>query len=303
MGRQINVVSLGAAAVFLWAGSAAYADFTHGGAVIDSYDEQTGLTYAHVGEHDFLIIPGTDHSGDIGPPQLEGAHWSWVSSSPTDAPTVTSVPYFIHDHSGNITGSEIARIKDAAAVWNSSGANVVLTEVFSDPAAGIHVHNDSTSACGTHPSTLGCAAFIYSTAHNPSGYPPGTGHPGPDVFHPQHEMTGLQTLTMLTGPSWYSGADPGLIGGSEHDYLTVAIQEFGHHLGLTHPDDPGLAPHGDMGTSPMLSSLSVGDVRRVLTGSDIDAIEHIYGVIPSPGALSLLALSGLVDCRRRRRSQ
>ena len=108
-------------------------------------------------------------------------------------------------------------------------------------------------------------------------------------------------MTMITGWSWYSGASPGGIGGSELDYMTMAIQEFGHHLGLTHPDTIPIG-HPDMGTSPMLSTLGVGVVNRVLVGSDIAAITHLYGVIPSPGALSLLALSGLVGCRRRRRS-
>ncbi len=112
---------------------------------------------------------------------------------------------------------------------------------------------------------------------------------------------GPQTLTMITGWSWYSGASAGGIGGSDHDYMTVAIQEFGHHLGLTHPTDPG-AGHPDDATSPMRGTLGTGVVNRVLVGSDIDSIVHLYGV-PSPGALSLLALSGLVGCRRRRRSE
>lgn len=308
MGRQINVCILGAAAVFLLGGSAAYADFTHGGFVFERFDEQTGLVYGHIGGHDFLIDPITH--GD-GPP--EPAHWSWVANPPTDAPTITTVSYFIHDHAGPstaISATQVDRIHDAAAVWNTSGANVFLMELLTPGGEDIHVHNDTTSGCSG--AAIGCAAVIFTGGH-PGSYPPLSGHPDPGdllEIHPQHLMVSGgsgQTLTMLTpvsgGVTWYSGAVPGSIGGTEHDYMTVVIQEFGHHLGLTHPDDPGVSPHGDMGTSPMLSSLSAGDVRRVLTGSDIDAIEHLYGVIPSPGALSLLALSGLVGGRRRRRSQ
>lgn len=309
MGRQIKIVTLGATAVFLWAGSTAFADFTHGGFVIDRVDELTGVSYGHIAGHDFFILPGSDHGPDGGPEQIEAAHWSWVAISPTEAPAVTPVSYFIHDHGGAeaISLTQFDRIRDAAGVWNTSGANVVLTEFIIGGTEDIHVHNDSTSACGTFGAggTLGCAETSFFTTHNPTGYPPGSGHPAvPGATHPQHLMTsffGAHELTMLTGPSWYSGADPGSIGGTEHDYMTVVIQEFGHHLGLTHPDDPGVVPHGDMGTSPMLSTLLVGDVRRVLTGSDIAAIEHIYGVIPAPGALSLLALAGLVGYRRRRR--
>ena len=270
MGMQIKIVALGATAVFLSAGSTASADFTHGGPVIDNVDELTGITNAHIAGHDFLIDPASHDA--------EAAHWSWVSTSPTDFPTITSVSYFIHDHGPGpdaISATQFDRLHDAAAVWNTSGANVVLTEIFSPGTEDIHVHNASTSACGSFPPVLGCAAFSYSTGHNAGGYPPGSGHPAmPGAFHPQHLMTsigGPQTLTMQTGPSWYSGADPGLIGAGEHDYMTVAIQEFGHHLGLTHPTDPG-AGHPDDGTSPMRGTLGTGVANRISMPSSISTV-------------------------------
>ena len=81
MGRQINVVALGTAAISLWAGQTAFADFTnhdgddhHGDVVIDRVDPITGLTYAHIGDHDALIPPSGHDS--------EEAHWSWVGTSP-----------------------------------------------------------------------------------------------------------------------------------------------------------------------------------------------------------------------------
>jgi len=206
---------------------------------------------------------------------------SWVATSPT----VTTVNYFIHNHGGtdNITANMFQRLRDADAVWDNSGANVNLNEVFSDATADLHVHNDSTSGCGGG-GTLGCAEFAWFTAHNPAGYGPATNHPtGAGPTHAQHQMASQmvgahQELTMISSINWYDGVLPGGIGGTQFDYMTVAIQEFGHHLGLAHPDDPGVGGHADDGTSPMRSTLPPETARRVLVGSDVAAITHLYGV-------------------------
>ena len=95
------------------------------------------------------------------------------------------------------------------------------------------------------------------------------------------------------GATWYSGAAAG-IGGAQLDFLTVAIQEFGHHLGLEHNDSGG--PHGDFGSSPMQGTLPFGTAtRRVLVASDTAAIIHLYGVVPEPStfALTVLGMLGL----------
>ena len=89
------------------------------------------------------------------------------------------------------------------------------------------------------------------------------------------------------GGSWYSGAAGGIAGG-ELDFLTVAIQEFGHHLGLEH-NDPGGA-HSDFASSPMNGSLPFATTRRALVASDTVAITHVYGVIPEPSTFALTAL-------------
>ncbi len=97
----------------------------------------------------------------------------------------------------------------------------------------------------------------------------------------------------IFGPSWYSGAAGG-IGGGSLDFLTVAIQEFGHLLGLEHNDSGG--PHPDFALSPMNGILPSGTAtRRALVASDTAAIVHLYGVIPEPStfALTLLGMLGL----------
>ncbi len=159
---------------------------------------------------------------------------------------------------------------------------------MSDAAADIHVHMDSVSGCG---GGIGCAEFTFVSAHDGSLY---------GDSHPQHEMVSNtfpnplgQELTMIDiGATWYSGAAGG-IGGGQLDFLTVAIQEFGHHLGLEHNDSGG--PHPDFGLSPMNGLLPSGNAtRRALVASDTAAIIHLYGVPePSTFALMILGMLGL----------
>ena len=246
-------------------------------AIIDFVDEELGIAKAHFGSHDLLIT-----SGDHGHP----AHWSWVD--PTPPSSLTTVTYFVHSHGGvnALSVDQIARISDAAEVWNTSGALVALSEVASDSIADVHVHGDGASGCGG--GAIGCAEFTYFLAHNPLGYTDG---------HPQHEMASnqgfTQELTMLRRTDWYTGSDPSGIGGSELDYMSVAIQEFGHHLGLSHNDSTTGHPLAEFNISPMNGVLQFGVTRRVLQSSDIDAITHLYGAaepIPEPTTIALFGI-------------
>ena len=250
-----------------------------------------GTDTGALGSHDSAIDP-TSHG--------HTAHWSWLATPPTDAPTVTAVSYFLDSgaHGGAaMTAAQIADIHAAAAIWNASGANLSLTLAASDATADIHVHMDTTSGCG---GGIGCAEFTFFTGHDGLTY---------GDSHPQHELASntitplFQELTMLDdatfGGSWYSGAAGG-IGGSDLDFLTVAIQEFGHHLGLEHNDSGG--PHPDFASSPMNGLLAPGATRRVLVASDTAATIHLYGVIPEPSTFTLTALGilGLALQRSRR---
>ncbi len=238
-----------------------------------------GTDTGNSGVHDFAIDP-VSHEHE--------AHLSWVATPPTDAPTVTSVSYFLHAgaHGGAaLSAAQVADIHAAAAVWSASGANLSLTAAVSDAAADIHVHMDTTSGCG---GGIGCAEFSFFNAHDGLLY---------GDSHPQHEMAGntlsplIQELTMVDiGATWYSGAAGG-IGGGQLDFMTVAIQEFGHHLGLEHNDSGG--PHPDFASSPMNGLLPSGNaLRRALVASDTAAIIHLYGV-PEPSTLALTVLGML----------
>ncbi len=251
----------------------------------------SGTDTGDSGAHDFTIDPSS-HG--------HAAHWSWVATPPTDAPTVTPISYFLHSsaHGGAaMSAAQVSDIHAAAATWSASGANLSLTSAASDAIADIHVHMDTSSACG---GGIGCAAFTFFNAHDSLLY---------GDSHPQHEMRSntppdtlgpcpgafCQELTMFDdstfGPSWYSGAAAGI--GGDLDFLTVAIQEFGHHLGLEHNDSGG--PHPDFASSPMNGLLPSGTTRRVLVASDTAATIHLYGVVPEPStfALTLLGMLGL----------
>jgi len=207
------------------------------------------LTGGNLGAHDELLPP-TGHD----PLASHPAHWSFMTGAPAIG-LVTNVNYFIHDHGpisvGNIdalSAGQIQNIQAAAAVWNTSGANVFLTEVFSDALDEIHVHGLSGPICGSA-TAIGCASFSYFTAHQ-GVYGDGDQH---------HQMAselipgGVSELAMLTRSDWYTGV-AGAIGGAQLDYTTVAIQEFGHLLGLGHNDVP--AGHLEAPLSPMNGQLA-----------------------------------------------
>ncbi len=215
-----------------------------------------------------------------------------------------------------MTAAQLADIATAAGIWNASGANVKLVAVAADALADIHVHMDAVLGCGS--GSIGCAESSYFLAHNPGGYGAGSGHPvpGSPAPHPQHMMASqlvvgaTQELTMnshfgapLAPVPWYSGPAAGIPAGSL-DFLAVAIQEFGHHLGLAHNDVPHGHPAAEIALSPMNGLLPFGNaLRRTLQPTDTTAIVHLYRV-PEPSsmvsaAFGFLALAAWVWRRRK----
>ena len=272
-----------------------------GGFVLDWVDEGLGLAGGHYESHDARLTSGApDDHGHTG-------HWTWVKPTPPAA--VTTVNYYIHNHGGldALSADQILRIQEAAGVWNTSGANVSLVEVGLDTLAEIHVH-------GTPIGSLGLASFTFFTNHNVDGF--GSTGTGYTDGHPQHHMVGnvelpfafsnmRQVLSMDIRADWFNGANAALIGAAQFDYKTIAIQEFGHLLGLGHNGNASAGHAADEALSPMNGNLPIGNaLRRTLQPSDTAAIVHLYGAIPEPTSLivwSLLAVIGLIITYGHRR--
>ena len=150
---------------------------------------------------------------------------------------------------------------------------------------------------------LARASFTWFLAHNPAGYADA---------HPQHEFVSnlfvpfsntRQVLSMDIRGDWYTGAAAGGIGGAQIDYLTVAIQEFGHLLGLGHNGNASAGHAADEALSPMNGLLPIGNaLRRTPQPSDIVAITHLYG-IPEPSSimLAVMAFGCLIASGSRKR--
>jgi hypothetical protein len=71
-------------------------------------------------------------------------------------------------------------------------------------------------------------------------------------------------ITMLTGWSWFTGADPTTIGAGQYDFETIVMHELGHAVGLGHSGDTG---------SVMYAYLSPGQTRRVVTTADLSVLD------------------------------
>ena len=258
------VIALGIAFLFSSGGSIAQAheEAGTGGPVVDWVDEESGLTYAHYATHDALI-----ESGSHG----HTAHWSLLDSIPPTGPVV--VKYFVDTSHDSLSGAQVDRINDAANVWSNTGANLTLQRVFSDAEADIHVHETDVSG-------LGLASFSYQN-HSAIGYSDG---------HPHHKLSsGNLTLSMDARGDWWTepgGIPSGFFDSNRYDYMSVAIQEFGHLLGLDHNPD---------GNSPMNGSLPPKTGRRTLQGHDLDSIRHLYPaaevVVTLPPTIGLVPTS------------
>ncbi len=186
-----------------------------------------------------------------------------------------SVTYYIHSHGGNakITQAQRDRIHAAVTAINSGNTGVTLVEVFNNNQADIHVHNNSSSGCGTAAQgVVGCAAAYYYIA------PLGQLADGHDVYR----FAGIEAgtlyqakVTMLTGWNFYSGADPNAVGSNQIDYQAVVEQELAHAVGLDHDVNLYGSLNGD-GHSVMYPYVFFGHAHRDFSAHDYASLEHLY---------------------------
>jgi hypothetical protein len=71
-------------------------------------------------------------------------------------------------------------------------------------------------------------------------------------------------ITLVTGWSWYTGADASAIGAGQYDFETIVMHELGHAVGLGHSGDTG---------SVMYATLASATARRTLTAADLSVLE------------------------------
>jgi hypothetical protein len=82
-------------------------------------------------------------------------------------------------------------------------------------------------------------------------------------------------ITLLTGWTWFTGADATTIGTGQYDFQTIVMHELGHAIGLGHSGDTN---------SVMYAYLASGQTRRVVTAADLSVLDS-----PSAAPHALLA--------------
>ena len=216
---------------------------------------------AALAQNEYLESP-TDHG--------HASYFTW-RSSPADGTSI-DVTYYIRGPQGNqpvFTPEMEARIRDAAATWNSAGAFVNLVEVSSQALADIWIRpwwRDEPSWNDVN----------YDPAEGSPLYPDGT---------PWHQITDAPLGFNVDDFYWYTGSDPNGIGPGQLDFQSYVLHELGHALGL------GTAVPSD-GSSIMYAPPPPGTTSRIPSADDRAALGLLYGT-PEPATFVLFGI-GLV---------
>jgi MYXO-CTERM domain-containing protein len=111
----------------------------------------------------------------------------------------------------------------------------------------------------------------------------------------------LRTLTFNAKAPWYIGnSNNPAVSPNMFDFWAVALHEWGHVIGLKHPDNavnfttmyPSISQRGVM-------TMAQINLTRGIDADTLDGARGLY-TIPTPGTLGLLAFAGIVATRRRR---
>ena len=184
-----------------------------------------------------LIVGQLNLSGATGAYQLTDG-----SSSVSDVSTfnwITSPVLTVtaEDDTGlGLDPNEIAEVGDAMTYLNQALASfgVNLSWAAAGTTADVTIHfADTTPEGGVADGVLG-----YTTPQN-------------DIY-------------FVTGWNYSTSTDPTQVGPNQYDFLTLAIHELGHTIGLGESQDP---------SSVMYEYLSPGTVRRTFTDSNLSLID------------------------------
>lgn len=88
---------------------------------------------------------------------------------------------------------------------------------------------------------------------------------------------------------------------NQFDFVSVAIHEFGHVLGLEHPDN-AVVNTTMQKTFPRRGGFNGQDgILRVIDGGTVDGARSLYTIaVPTPAGAALLGIGGVFAMRRRR---
>ena len=184
-----------------------------------------------------LIVNELNLSGATGAYQLTDG-----TSSDTDVSTfnwITSPVLTVaaeDDTGAGLDPGEIAEVGDAMAYLNQAlgSFGVNLSWAAAGTTADVTVHfADTTPEGGLADGVLG-----YTTSQN-------------DVY-------------FVTGWNYSTSVDPTQVASNQYDFMTLAIHELGHTLGLGESQDPN---------SVMYEYLSPGAVRRTFTDTNLTLID------------------------------
>jgi hypothetical protein len=201
-------------------------DFTAGGGVLDGGNIQV---HKPIGGSELVVHDAAEEPAAVGDDGLLHSAWQMLIGVHTVA---------VIDDASAFGAEGRLRISDAIATLNDAFSvyGVTLTEIDSTAGelADFRITAAPDSAAG------GAAEGVLGVAT----------HDG--------------LVTIVTGWSWYTGADATGIAPGEYDLQTIVTHELGHLIGLEHSSDAN---------SVMFGSLPDAIARRTLTAQDLSGLE------------------------------
>lgn len=211
---------------------------------------------------------------------------------------------------GNVVNQWMGTVNQVGMLNSNNVATVTQINFFNagvgigGPAPGAQIEVRFADTYQTGP--LGGGGGSLPFPDYPDIYPDGTWPGNPEGANTSDGVLAfwtpsLRTLTFNAKAPWYIGNsnDP-TVAPQAFDFWSVALHEFGHILGLKHPDNainlttmyPSIGNRGTMTMAQINTS-------RTIDADTLDGARGLY-TIPAPGTLGLLGISGLLAIRRRR---
>jgi hypothetical protein len=112
-----------------------------------------------------------------------------------------------------------------------------------------------------------------------------------------------RSLTFNAKVQWFFGNsnDP-TVAANQYDFLAVALHEWGHVIGLDHPNAAAqfTTMYPSMSERGLMNAAQLAAVHTI----DADSVDGARGLytIPTPGSVTIMGIAGLIAFKRRRAS-